>query len=262
MIDPKEINFSFSMMKYLMVSPYHAVVMKEREKKSSSEQLFALAIECAIQEPERFRNEYHVYTPDKDYAHPKASKHYKQEAAKHEEGKLLTEAEASVISIIRNNAFQNENVEFIYSHGEPQLRLEWRNGKTGVNVKGFADWYCPDLKAIVDLKAVSSASDRALSKVMVDNNFHVQAAIYRWLAEKNSIEVCHSIIIAVEHTFPYQTNIIELSDDQLDIGERIFMEYLELWTYCVENNSFPSYNQDIHQIYFPRWYENIYSREK
>lgn len=257
MIDPKTINFSFSLLKDLQRSPYHAWALKDKDKPSTSEQLFSLAIECAIQEPERFDKEYWVYVPPKEYKNVKATKDYKETKAKHEEGRLLTAAENMIISIIKSNILKNKKISYIYDNGAPQIRLE-RKHESGINVKGFADWYCPELKALSDLKTVTNASDDSLSKLIFQQLWHVQAAIYRWIALETEYKAEHSLIIAVEYEFPYQPNVIEFTDSQLDIGHNIFMEYLEQWIYCIESNTFPSYSDDIHTIQTPSWLERKY----
>ena len=61
--DPTKINFSYSLIKHLQKSPDHAVRARMYPEPSTDEQLFNLAIECAIQEPERYNDEYRIYNP-------------------------------------------------------------------------------------------------------------------------------------------------------------------------------------------------------
>ena len=256
MIDPKDIYFSFSLLKQIKRSPLTAIKMKERPKPSTAEQLYNLAIECALQEPERFEKEYHVLLPEDGKSDRKGTNAWKAAEAKYGRGKVLKQREYDKIMFMRQSWEANKELQAVYSEGQPQLRLVWNY--RGVRCKGFADWYSYSFNSINDIKVVKDASDDAVSMVIARQLYDIQAAIYRAGAAHNGLEAEASFITFIEDEYPYMVNAIELSEEQLNFGYDMYMEYIELWRKCLENNEFPGYSKGFHQVNLPGWHTRKY----
>lgn len=234
-----------------MRSPLTAVRMKEKPTPSSPSQLFNLAIECALQEPERFKKEFAVLDVPR-----KGTKEWKLAEAEYGRGKVLKASEYGDINCMREEWCKNDQLMFIYSKGTPQLRLEW-NYKS-VRCKGFADWHSEALPAINDIKVVTDASDEAVANIIARNYYDIQAAMYRAGAAAKGFHVERSLITFVESKYPYMINAIEFTDEQLLEGHYTYVKYVEIWKECLDNDEFIGYGQGFHPINLPGWHTRKY----
>ncbi len=250
-MNPKSINFSFSLLKYLMRSPLTAIRMKERPTPSSPNQLYNLAVECALQEPERFGKEYFVSQENR-----KGTNVWKAQEAKFGRGKVLKKQEIDEIKYMMEEWRKNEQLQFVYSKGTPQLRLDWHY--QNVRCKGFADWYSKSFPAINDIKVVTDASDEAIANIIARNYYDIQAAMYRAGAAAQGLHVEHSLITFVESKYPYMINAIEFTDEQLDFGHDMYMKYVGKWKECLAKNEFAGYGEGFHSINLPGWHTRKY----
>ena len=255
-MDPKEIYFSFSLLKQIKRSPLTAIRMKERPVPSTAGQLYNIAIEIALQEPERFEKEYHVLLPEDGKSDRKGTNAWKAAEMKYGRGKVLKANEYDKIMFMRKSWEANKELQEVYSKGQPQLRLLWKHKE--VKCKGFADWYSHAFPSINDIKVVNDASDDAVAAIIARQLYDIQAAIYRAGAAHNGLHVEASFITFVEKEYPYMVNAIELSEEQLSFGYDMYMEYIELWRKCLESNNFPGYSEGFHQVNLPGWHSRKY----
>lgn len=250
-MNPKSINFSFTLLKHLMRSPQTAIRLKEKPFVSSAEQLFNLAVECALQEPAKFEKEYKMLDVSR-----KGTNEWKAAEAKYGRGKVLKESEYDDIDCMRQEWCKNDQLAFVYSKGTPQLRLEWHY--RNVRCKGFADWYSEAFPAINDIKVVKDASDEAVANIIARNHYDIQAAMYRAGAAAKGFHVEHSLITFVEAKYPYMVNAIEFTDEQLSFGHTMYMKYVEIWKECLDKNEYPGYGHGFHEINLPGWHTRKY----
>lgn len=259
-MEPKDINVSYSFLKQVRKSPLRAILWKEQPKASTHDQFFALGIECAIQEPDRFEAEYQLYSPQKADPERRGTKEWVEAESFVGRGKLLKPSQYEVIRRIQENFLKDEILGFIYSKGKAQHVLEWE--KEGLNCKGVPDWISEAFPVIVDIKAVNCAADEIVSSLIFDkkNWWHMQAAIYRAGAAAHNIEIKHSLLIFCETEYPYMINAINLTDEQIHMGYVEFNKLFYIWKGCLQKNKFPGYSKGFHQAETPGYYSHQFYR--
>ncbi len=234
-----------------MRSPLTAIRMKERPTPSSPGQFYNLAIECALQEPERFEKEYFISPENR-----KGTNKWKEQEALYGRGKVLKKSEFSDIQSMQIEWGKNDQLMFVYSKGTPQLRLEWHYAN--IQCKGFADWHSKSFPSINDIKVVTDTSDEAVANIIARNYYDIQAAMYRAGAAAQGFHVEHSLITFVESKYPYMVNAIEFTDEQLEFGHNMYMKYVEIWKECLDTDEFMGYGQGFHPINLPGWHTRKY----
>jgi exodeoxyribonuclease VIII len=98
-------------------------------------------------------------------------------------------------------------------------------------------------KIIVDLKTAKKASADGFQKAAAEMNYHIQAAYYSDLLEKYSGDgrPYTFFFIAQEKVAPYAFNIFESSAQFISQGRYEYEMLLQMYRYCVDNNTWPGY---------------------
>jgi hypothetical protein len=141
----------------------------------------------------------------------------------------------------------------LFSRGEPERTIIWRDPATGVLCRLKADWLRPD--GIVDLKTAESAAEDALSKAVHNNGYYLQDAFYRrgFRAAHPGVEPFFAFV-AVEKTPPYLVHVVQLLERATNHGDRKVGEALEIYRDCTASGIWPGYPTDeITDIDLPGW---------
>ena len=96
------------------------------------------------------------------------------------------------------------------------------------------------------MKTSLTASQRGFSrKAIWDYRYHVQAAFYTegYLACYNELPKGF-IFIAVEKTSPYSIGVFKTPPETFEIGTQLVRQNLATYKWCLDNNTWPSYNND------------------
>ena len=152
--------------------------------------------------------------------------------------------------------------EALYSHplapplfavGAPERSMVWRDEATGVLCRAKADWLRPD--GIVDYKTCDKADGASLRRAIWNFGYYIQARFYlRGFAANLPGQLPFFTFVAQEKEPPYLVNIVQLSDDYLEIADRRIDEALALYARCVEADDWPGYPcDDIPAIEPPTW---------
>lgn len=108
----------------------------------------------------------------------------------------------------------------------------------GVLFKGRCDALTPD--PLFDLKKVQSTDPRLVAKTVYGFGYHIQAATYRRLFNRERF-----ILACVEGTAPYDVVTFELSDDFLAIGDAAAEELIGKVRDCMKTDVWPGRSDDI-----------------
>lgn len=141
----------------------------------------------------------------------------------------------------------------LFTRGQPEKTLVWRDPATGVLCRAKADWLRPD--GIVDLKTAESASEEALIKAVHNHGYYLQAAFYLrgFRAQRPGVEPFFAFV-AVEKTAPHLVHVTQLSERALIHGDRKVGEALEIYRDCTASGIWPGYPTDeITEIDLPAW---------
>lgn len=141
----------------------------------------------------------------------------------------------------------------LFTRGEPEKTLVWRDEATGVLCRAKADWLRPD--GVVDYKTAHVAGVGALPKVVYDRGYHIQAAFYL-----RGFRVLHPsvepffVFSGQEKEGPYLVQVFQLTDRALAEGDRKCTEALALYAKCAADDDWPGYPADeIPLIDLPAW---------
>jgi hypothetical protein len=145
----------------------------------------------------------------------------------------------------------------LFTAGQPERTLIWRDPATGVLCRAKADWLRPD--GIVDLKTTESAAPDALSKAAHNYGYAIQAPFYlrgfRLLDLDGAVQREPFFVhIAVEKTAPYLVHVNQLTERAMAWGDRKVSEALEIFRDCTASGIWPGYPTDeITDIDLPAW---------
>lgn len=264
---------SASALKKLKVGPAH---YKEEEEMAETDALvFGSAYHCFVLQPEKFAEEYYIFndtaicealTGD-GYKSPRSTKAYKE----WEESEMRIIGDKKVISkaIMDNITAMKER---LMAH--PHARMLLANGFNEQGYMGEIDTECgpikikfkPDhvndkKKIIVDLKTTIDASADGFTRHAADLDYHIQAALYSDLMEKVSGDnrPYTFFFIAQEKKKPYAFNLFESSAQFISQGRFEYEMLLQLYKYCIDNNTWPGYQvwcqnkYGILELKLPAW---------
>lgn len=116
----------------------------------------------------------------------------------------------------------------------------------GVEIRGRTDWFFQSQRTgqwvIADLKKCRSARRWNWEKTVYENNYFIQAYLYRELFRQNYGEDALYAYIPCEGSAPFITEVYSADDAQIDAGERVVKIALARFKECVDSNKWPAYS--------------------
>lgn len=109
---------------------------------------------------------------------------------------------------------------------------------------------------IPDLKTTDDVSPAGFGRTIVQRRYHVQAAWYLDIMQMLYGSDAPDIFafIAVQKTRPYDVAVHALSDEQIEIGRRIYKRDLAQIVHWRDTNSWPGSDKgEVIQAVFPNW---------
>ena len=107
----------------------------------------------------------------------------------------------------------------------------------GVLCKGRADAITND--PLVDIKSCRSNSERDIRTAIHTLGYHIQAATYRRLFNRERF-----VLLTVENHPPYRVGPIELDDMALRVGDQELLSLVGMYKYGVESGEWPGGYED------------------
>jgi hypothetical protein len=141
----------------------------------------------------------------------------------------------------------------LFTRGEPERAIIWRDPATGVMCRLKADWLRAD--GIVDLKTAESADGDALSKAVNNHGYYIQDAFYRrgFRAAHPGVEPFFAFVV-VEKAAPHLVHVVQLKERATSHGDRKVSEALERYRDCTASGVWPGFPEDeITEIDLPAW---------
>jgi hypothetical protein len=147
---------------------------------------------------------------------------------------------------------QHPHAPKLFTRGQPEKSLVWRDEATGVLCRAKADWLRPD--GIVDYKTCDRADLDSLTRGVHNYGYYIQAAFYlRGFRALHSAEPFFAFV-AQEKEPPHLVQVFQLTDRALAYGDRKCADALDLYAACVEADEWPGYpTDDIPEIDLPAW---------
>jgi hypothetical protein len=266
-------HISASALKKLKVSPAH--FKEEEETEETEAMIFGSAYHCYVLEPERFEEEYYVFSDQaicevligEGYKSPRSTKAYKEweESEWRVIGnkKVINKDLFEHIKAMRQRLMSYPYTKMLLTNGinEQGYMGEIETEAGPVKIKFKPDKVNDKKKIIIDLKTTIDASAEGFPRHAADLDYHIQAAFYSDLMERVSGDnrPYTFFFIAQEKKKPYAFNVFECSPQFISQGRFEYEMLLQLFKYCTDNNTWPGYQiwcqnkYGILQLSLPPW---------
>jgi len=142
--------------------------------------------------------------------------------------------------------------------------VTFRASVGGVDLQCRPDGYLAGESGVMvfDLKTTAKfLSDdlKEMEKSILDFNYHIQASFYSSIITKvTGKKPVDFRFIFVEKNQPHECQVISLSEEAMDIGNREVFHALERFKGCQENNLWPGLDDKLKEASLPAWYVRQY----
>lgn len=224
-----------------------ALSLPETQKQYDKYEL-GRAIHMLVLEPAKFDANFYCMTEKVNLA-TKAGKEAYAEAQRIADGrKILRTGEWEDIKAMANSICKNK----LWSKlGERQIEASvfWEDGTYKTKLRARPDVFNSDL--IIDVKTTDSI--KQFSKSIYNYGYHRQAA----MQIDGLITIDGSIrqfaFFVVEKKAPYLTACFVLDKESIEQGRREYHRAAEIYSECLESNTWPGYGDQFQMISIPIW---------
>jgi hypothetical protein len=128
----------------------------------------------------------------------------------------------------------------------------------GIPTKVRPDFLPEGRRIVVDLKSDANPAPVAFKKKIFDMGYFRGAAYYL----DNVTQVFNELYldyvwIVADKTPPHPVVVFHADAEDLTLGRKSYQELLERYSYCLENDVWPGYNdEDVVEVEMPQWAKN------
>jgi hypothetical protein len=220
------------------------------------------AVDCLIFEPEKF-NEQFIVAPELNL---------RTKAGREEMAALKATAAKTYQTVLKLNQHTealetaasvrtNPRMADILKRGVPQPVFIWKDPVTGLLCKCKVDWYDEKDGTVYDLKTAREGSPSAFAKAVANYGYHIQQAFYSDGIRALGKPVRRFVFCVQEkpddrYTFkadPRLMSFYELSQEDDDAGRDAYASALSAIDFCITNDEWAGYTDDIITITRPGW---------
>ncbi len=244
---------SFSRLKHLRRSPAHARHALLHPEPPTAAQELGQAVHLAVLERHRFEDEYHP-APICD-RRTKEGKAIWAETELKAQGRTILRADEYDLCCALSGAVWNHAVaaELLRCKGLNEASLLWREGDGLVKSRLDALRMVTGLAYAIDLKTTVDASPKGFPREIARHDYHVQAGLYTLGLERIFGTLHRWAWIALEKEPPYEVAVYELAHDDLMLGRKIALRWLEQWRACESSGLWPGYSDGVQMLQLPAW---------
>lgn len=179
--------------------------------------------------------------------------------------------EVNRIERIADRLHSHFAMDLLKAKGFSEVSIVWEH--LGLTLKGRIDRLSLDNDFALDLKKVQvgKGSKTACREAVKKWSYHTQAAMY-----VNGVEALTGVRpkfywVFVEENEPYDLNVLQASEEDLEIGWRAITSVLSGYANCVKAGRFPGYIESIESMTdpvsgnmggLPSWYVQLYREGK
>ena len=221
-------------------SPRTALYLMENGIKETDALIFGRYVHSCALEPDTIDKEYHLL-PEDFNLRTKANKELYQEILA--SGKMpIKWAMQQTANEMMDRIFESKNAKMLLK-GIPEK--EYFATIDGIEIKSKVDLVNPEKGYILDLKTTLNAEPNAFIKEMENRKYFQQAWLYREMANLNGENITKFFFLNIIKEKPYTMSIIEVSDEQFQIGEAMFRHSFSLYKQALKTpdkdfDSFPA----------------------
>jgi hypothetical protein len=221
-----------------------------------------LAIHAAILEPTRFDSDFVGGGP----INPKTQKPYGSDTQKYAVWETEQKAQGKT-PLPSGKDYYAEVAASVHAHPfagpllaqlETEISFQWRNGETGLLLKGRADGLRLTRSLLLaDLKSCRSAAPKQFGSDAYRNGYLFQLAMYaEGVQAVTERELGEVVIVAVEKEPPYGAAVYQLDEYQLGLGRDQMVDTLRQLAKCQEYGDWPCYPEGVEDLQIPTWAGN------
>jgi hypothetical protein len=228
---------NFSTLKELAVSPKRYRYRLDNPKPQTKPMAFGVAIHTAVLEPERFGDEYVMFTGKQ-----KRGKKWDAFKAENAGKKILTRAEYVEAARVRD-AVRADPVAMQYlERGEPEVAMVWEDEETGTLCKGRMDWRCADPDhVLVDLKSARSIEAFMFGRSGGRLLYHMQTSFYADGFKALTGTDPTFKVVSVEQEPPHDVAVYNMPAEVSDLGRDEYRSLLVKLKFHRERDEWPGY---------------------
>ncbi|MBX5238672.1 PD-(D/E)XK nuclease-like domain-containing protein [Rhizobium sp. NLR22b] len=246
---------------YWGFSPYNPTPFDRPEKDSLE---FGKAAHMLLLGEEGFKERYSLrpatYPDDKGNDKPWSGQSNWCKAWLAEQAKsgrvVITETEIGHIRNIADALAKKEAIRLGILNGRIERSLFCKDGD--IWLKARPDVVPNDSGDFVDLKTAAAVDDESVSKAIFNHGYHVQAGLLRMIV-RNVLgpEAFSSFtFVFVEKAPPYDVRVMQLKDEDIDLGERQARVAIEIVKRCLSESRWPGYDgfdREVSYTEMPSW---------
>lgn len=237
---------NWSKLKLIDISPAHYRQALLEPFEDSDPKKLGRVCHLAVFEPEQFQARCVVWRG-------KARRGVDWEAflEEHPDDEILTEYQHETALQVGRAVRSSAMAAPFISGGKGEVTLLWRSGD--VDCKSRLD-FVSEAGAIADLKTVNrlgGAKPETFGWTCKNMKYLTQAAFYRRAYQSVTGKLLPYYLIAAETMAPYAVQVYQLSNAQLDEGEKHFEQLLQLYRGCRERSSWPQYSDAVLPLEMP-----------
>ncbi len=166
----------------------------------------------------------------------------------------LKDADYQIIQAMTASVHNHQSAIDLLSDGEAELSGFWDDPDLGTRCKLRMDWINKEQRVIVDLKSCQDVRPGPFHRAAYDFGYQVQAAMYLYgLTQITGIKHEDFYFICVEKKPPHGVQVYRASERFISFGLRDFQRALALYTHCKEAKTWPGYDDEILELYPPKW---------
>jgi|CZKL01.1.fsa_nt_gi hypothetical protein len=141
--------------------------------------------------------------------------------------------------------------------GMVEASMFWHETVYGVDCRIRPDWMRDD-GLLIDIKTTENAAPEAFDRHFWNFRYHVQGAFYL-----DGYEVAQNkpspgfIYIVVEKKPPYAVSLRVITPEYVEIGRRAYLEDIQTYAKCLQDNDWPGYGLEVREIHPPAWANNL-----
>lgn len=172
---------------------------------------------------------------------------------------VLTGDDVDTISGIADSLAEHPTIQAGIMKGLVEHTVVWKDAATGLWIKTRPDVIAVDSRMISDLKTCASAAPHRVQKAIGEFGYHMQLAMMdiglRVVTNSpmNRAWAEEHLLVFVEKSDPFVTNIKPVADWALDYGQRQFRRALDLFASCLASGVWTGYPDDEVATGFESW---------
>lgn len=246
----KAINFSS--LKSMRKSPKQFKHDLDNGIVDSTGKALGRATHTAVLEPEKFNDEYAIYT-----GKTRKGKDWDKFVKEHPNQTILKEAEAEHCLQIAKEVRSNPVAAHYLSKGQAEKTITWKDRTTGLLCKSRLDFLSEvdNRITIIDLKGCRNIQCESFRIEAGKSGYHRQLAFYREgiSQQPGYTDDIDCVIIAVEFNAPFDVAVFKMGEDELVAGAHDNADFLQKVASCQLDNQWPGCYDSIQPLILRKW---------